>query len=402
MTKATAMKSAEVHVLLLSHTSSNPSVPYALENRIGRMKDDLEGIGLVVTVLGPDGAAKSHETDLEGDGEERPRERKSRRPGTRHLPGPLMALMLLWHSLRFLRATTGRSGSSEVLLFFPGWMPLTGMALKALRPQTILHLDVPGIPHRENRIAAYRFWRFKARLFERLFQWSVANADILTTINETHARIVMQTCGRLPIVVRDLPRRDRLQNLLRIPAREDKSRATILFMGSISRGRLDPFLAACEQLLRCRDHMKVVVLGDGSDLARHRQEHSARAFAFKGYVPDSALIREIQEADVCYSDVWTEVGTPYKILEYMAAGKAIVTHKAPSTLELIVDKVDGMLCDPGEESIRKALGELLSNAELRATLGAQARAKLLTMVEPTWTTQVLTSYMQRISSHADA
>jgi glycosyltransferase involved in cell wall biosynthesis len=66
------------------------------------------------------------------------------------------------------------------------------------------------------------------------------------------------------------------------------------------------------------------------------------------------------------------VGTPLKILEYMAAGKAIVASTAPLH-EIITDGVTGLRVAPASaSSLAQGISRLLGNEELRARLGRNA------------------------------
>jgi glycosyltransferase involved in cell wall biosynthesis len=68
--------------------------------------------------------------------------------------------------------------------------------------------------------------------------------------------------------------------------------------------------------------------------------------------------------------------SPLKIFEYMAAGKPILTSNLPVLQEILVDGDTALLCDPNNvQSWIEALSNLRSNAELRKSLGRQARAE---------------------------
>ncbi len=67
-------------------------------------------------------------------------------------------------------------------------------------------------------------------------------------------------------------------------------------------------------------------------------------------------------------------GLPNAVLEYMAAGRAVVATAVGGTGDLIQDGVNGLLVPPGDRpALTRALGRLLGDAELAARLGHAAR-----------------------------
>jgi glycosyltransferase involved in cell wall biosynthesis len=69
-------------------------------------------------------------------------------------------------------------------------------------------------------------------------------------------------------------------------------------------------------------------------------------------------------------------GLPLALLEAMLAGRPIVASRISGIPEAVTDDVEGLLSTPGDiESLRQALGRLLSDSALRTRLGAAARAR---------------------------
>ncbi len=72
-------------------------------------------------------------------------------------------------------------------------------------------------------------------------------------------------------------------------------------------------------------------------------------------------------------------GSSLAVLEAMAAGKPVVSSAIGGTDELVVDGESGLLVPPGDVgALALALNTLLSEAELRARLGARARDRVQT------------------------
>ncbi len=256
------------------------------------------------------------------------------------------------------------------------WLPLAARGVAALRDRTYLHLDVPGIPQLEVALSKPRLWKGKTRLYRLVFSGAAEWADVVTTINETHCRFLSDTYGVKPIILPDLLPADWLQQLATIPEKPSADRVDILYSGALFGSRIERFLRVLSVLVS-EGNVTATIVGDGPDRERYQQDYKNPAIKFAGYVSRDQLLANLGSADVCYSDVWHEIGTPYKVLEYMAAGRAVVSHNTPSLRETITDGFDGVLCDADDEALLKALRTLVRDQELRRRLGRQARARIL-------------------------
>ena len=72
-------------------------------------------------------------------------------------------------------------------------------------------------------------------------------------------------------------------------------------------------------------------------------------------------------------DEWTRFKCGYKLIQYMAAGRAGVASPVGENKNLVVGGVNGMLCSGDDEWV-EALIELIRDDELRARIGAAGRA----------------------------
>jgi glycosyltransferase involved in cell wall biosynthesis len=87
-------------------------------------------------------------------------------------------------------------------------------------------------------------------------------------------------------------------------------------------------------------------------------------------VPDLLAVADI--AVIC-SD---REGQPLALMEYMAAGKAIVATRVGGTPELIEDRVHGLLVPPADvDALAGAIGQLVRSPRLREDLGRRARER---------------------------
>ena len=70
-------------------------------------------------------------------------------------------------------------------------------------------------------------------------------------------------------------------------------------------------------------------------------------------------------------------GSPTKLFEYMAMGKAIVTSDMDQMAEIFENDKTAVLCEPGNVSaLKEALRRLIEDGELRKRLGQMARAEV--------------------------
>src|SRR5207244_5400798 len=141
-------------------------------------------------------------------------------------------------------------------------------------------------------------------------------------------------------------REDRMRRLGSLETPTERPTTNLFFMGSLSSGRLDLFLRVCRDLIGEQPRLRVVVCGSGSDLERYKAEFESERIRFPGYIGGERLFDYLADADICYSDVWSEIGTPYKLIEYMAAGRATVTHKTPAVHARIAERLPVIDCKP--------------------------------------------------------
>ena len=92
-----------------------------------------------------------------------------------------------------------------------------------------------------------------------------------------------------------------------------------------------------------------------------------------GYIDN--LVSVINEADICVVPLMHGSGTRIKILEYMAAGKPIVTTKKGAEGIDFEDKKDGLVVNTVDNSFIEAILRLLSNPSFASHLGEQAKQK---------------------------
>lgn len=141
---------------------------------------------------------------------------------------------------------------------------------------------------------------------------------------------------------------------------------------------IDGLMRAAQVALAKFPQLVFEVAGDGDQRAALEQLHSELAlgdrFVLRGSVPDvPAFLRSV---DMAILSSHSE-GMSNAILEYMAAGRAIIATDVGANARLLEDGKCGVLVPPGDgASLVDAIGELLANPLRAAGLGAAARRRV--------------------------
>lgn len=107
-----------------------------------------------------------------------------------------------------------------------------------------------------------------------------------------------------------------------------------------------------------------------------RQWSDAPGINWHGRSSDIATVW--REHHVAMLLTWYREGVPRSLIEAAACGRPIVTTDAPGCRDLVRDGREGMLVPPRDsEGAARALVELSRDADLRARMGAAARARFL-------------------------
>ena len=158
------------------------------------------------------------------------------------------------------------------------------------------------------------------------------------------------------------------------------------FVGSFGPWHGAPRLAeAFVQLSRRNDAVRLLLIGDGTERAEVeavlRDGGVAARVVFTGGLPPSAVPAHLDACDVVaapHVQIPGGVeffGSPTKLFEYMASGKAIVASRLGQIADVLDDDVTALLVAPGNvDDLASALGRLADDPGLRRRLGAAARA----------------------------
>ncbi len=156
----------------------------------------------------------------------------------------------------------------------------------------------------------------------------------------------------------------------------------VAFAGSFYPWHGTPFLAeAFVELVAARPQARLLLVGDGSTraetLAVLARAGVLEAVHATGLVPRGDVPALLAAADVVVSPhaEWQDfIGSPVKVFEYMASGRAILATRVGQMAHVLRDRQTALLVAPSDAgALRDALLELHDDAALRARLGQAAQ-----------------------------
>lgn len=140
---------------------------------------------------------------------------------------------------------------------------------------------------------------------------------------------------------------------------------------------IDGLMRAAKLALEKFPNLVFEVAGDGEERESLERLHAELGlgdrFVLRGSVSDAAAF--LRSVDVAVLPSHSE-GMANALLEYMAAGRAVIATDVGANAKLLQDGKCGRLVPPGDaEALVSALGELLANPLRAAGLGAAARRR---------------------------
>ena len=166
------------------------------------------------------------------------------------------------------------------------------------------------------------------------------------------------------------------------------------YVGAINHWRrLDLLIDAFAALSSRHPHARLLVIGEGADRVAIEADVQRRALGdrvrFVGQVAHAEILSWLAAIDVAVIPHSNDYGSPMKLFEYMAAGKAVVAPWLPPIVSIVGDDDGGVLFAPLDRTaLTDVLDKLLDDPARRASIGARAREK------------VMSSYIWR--AHAEA
>jgi len=174
------------------------------------------------------------------------------------------------------------------------------------------------------------------------------------------------------------------------------------FIGSL-RKQKDPlaFVAACGGVHRRRPGARFVLCGDGP--LRHACQALASDIGFDGTLRFMGWLADprpvLEDLDVFVSCGRYE-GMSFALLDAMAAGKAVVSTRAPGNEELIRDGETGLLAQAGDaQAIADCILRLMDEPGLARRLGERARQAVVERYTIQRQLGLLASFYQTVAAN---
>lgn len=170
-----------------------------------------------------------------------------------------------------------------------------------------------------------------------------------------------------------------------------RSKTVVGFIGTFDRWHGAPVLVeAVAELLadrpELRDTLACVMVGDGPEFGLVQARVEALGLSgvvhLTGRVPQAEGPTHLAACDILASphvpnpDGSAFFGSPTKLFEYLAMGRAVVASRLGQIGEVLSDNETAVLVEPGDVgALSSAIGRLVDDAALRARLGSAGRAQ---------------------------
>ncbi len=158
------------------------------------------------------------------------------------------------------------------------------------------------------------------------------------------------------------------------PADNVSKEKQVLFVGRFEKEK--NILALVDAMQDIGAPLVLVGAGSMKEIIAHRAEERGVTVLFRGTIAHQALVSEMQKTAVFVLLSLYE-GNPKVLLEAMACGAPCVGSNVSGIREIITDGDDGFLSGTDSQSIHRVLSLLVNNTALQATLGKNAREKVL-------------------------
>ena len=277
----------------------------------------------------------------------------------------------IWRRRHVLRADVVLARSFEY-----EWTPC--LAARILRRPLVLEahsLCYIERQHRGRRHSRLQKW------FE-LVQWRCAER---VWVVSQELEVIIRENGISPDRILFIPFGIRIDNFVARQPRLREMPLQIIYVGSFYPWHgIELLLKAFSMAQAHVPGLRLCLVGDG--IARSVSQKETRTLGiehsvdFTGWLPQDKMIEHLNRSDIAvapYLKLEPFYFAPVKILDYMAAGLAIVASAQGQICEMLEHRSNGLLVSPGDApALADALVQLAENPRLRQRLGEAARAKI--------------------------
>jgi glycosyltransferase involved in cell wall biosynthesis len=252
----------------------------------------------------------------------------------------------------------------------------------------IMGLDSVEILRDSRTITKY----IKSGIFKVLENKAFKNTTFITTINNSHKKIIRQNFSGKIEILRDAVDEKELANIdegfSKDLSEKFSNKFKIIFIGSFDRMRIDDLMNVFPELRAVFRNIQVIVAGDGVYLPKYKEMAKLTGVEnnihFTGYLNKGQINALIRLSDICFADVFLE-GFPFKVFEYGLFGKPIVVKATPSIKEVLTDNETACLYE-NEDQLKDCIRNLHDNTDFRDTIGRNIHNDIV--LKHTWVKRI--------------
>ncbi len=165
------------------------------------------------------------------------------------------------------------------------------------------------------------------------------------------------------------------------PVTHQPGQKRLLYVGRLSAAKGVPILLqAIAAIAKQHPDLQLTIVGDGPDRQSLELQASqlgiSNRLKFVGYQSQEAVCQYLQNCDIFVLPSFAE-GLPVVLMEAMATGIPVIATAIAAISELVEDGINGYLVPPGAvEPLAQRLDQLLSDSQLRQTLGQAGRIRV--------------------------
>lgn len=294
----------------------------------------------------------------------------------------------LFDSIRYADACVQMLSGYDLLYERHGYMGYGGV-LAARRLGIPLVLEMNGNIVREIDEIGIEMSATQRRLGREITYRTLMSADQIVVVSETIKRQLIDDLAlpaeKMTVVTNgvDVDLFSRSYNISELRRRYHLGSGPVAaFVGSFQPWHgVEMLIESFRDVVAVFPNARLIVAGDGAGRAGVQSQIAAAGLqshvVMTGRLSQQQVAEVLAVADVVAAPYPLQhhdiVGTPLKLLEYLAAGKAIVASTAPLH-EIITDGVTGLRVSPASsDALAKGIIRLFGDAALRTYLGANAR-----------------------------
>lgn len=291
----------------------------------------------------------------------------------RSLDGPLFYLKCPF----YVRAEIEDYRPDAVIAESPytGAAAMLGRALARTEPPRII-VEIHGDWRSATRAYGSGARRLLSPLADGVSRLVIRRGDAVRALSPNTRRLAEEVRGSA--VAAEFPTYSDLGAFTARPVQPFPSQPTVLYVGMLERYKnIEGLARVWKRVAREVPDARLVIVGKGSrtsiveDLVA---EHPGRVQHFPELLPDRVAAQmDLSTVFVLPSKA---EGLGRVVIESFARGRGVVACRGGGVPDLVDDGVEGILVEPGDdESMARALIDVLTDPELAARLGEAARAR---------------------------